>query len=103
MAMHTQVDDDGSSVLPGIGSPSSPARRSGQTANSNSNTGPSAAAFGPVDEIDLDNGVSSLGSISVRITARFKRPSIKVFRSGEVGEDFPPSETLKTAREEWEP
>jgi hypothetical protein len=93
----THVTGDKDLILAGIPSLSPAARRAGQTANSY--TGPSAAAFGPVDAGKLDEGVSSLGLLAVRITARFKRPSIKVFRSGEVGEDFPPSETLDAHRE----
>lgn len=98
MHRSTHIVGDEGKALAGALNPSS-SRPAGEPVKpSNSNTRPIAAASGLVDAGETTEFFESVGSLAVRITARFKRPSIKVFRSGEVGEDFPPSETLKTAR-----
>jgi hypothetical protein len=91
-------NDDGSSFLAGIEPPSPSVHRSGQPSNLNQRRTPPPAAVSVTAAKELEELPPSIGFLAVQITARFKRPSIKVFRSGDLGEDRPPSETLKTAR-----
>ncbi|QIG75048.1 hypothetical protein EVC14_050 [Rhizobium phage RHph_I3_18] len=85
--MHsTQNRDDKVGATPASGTPalSSPARRVGQPVISILRAD-SRRPEGSEDASDLDEGVSSLGSLAVRIVAEWSLPSCKLLRLDQRG------------------
>lgn len=99
MSKRDHIGDDGNSILPGIRSPSSSVRRSGQP-NILIHQMPSSAAASDVsgDATALE-GFEVLGAVAVRVMARFSLPRMSLVPA-RAGEEIRPSQRLNSMGED---